>query len=89
MLRPTFVPKGQTFRPANKQHNARRLPVVAGEGRSANRTKWATAELLSGSEAATRLLERPLPQEQQLIPPQQQDASELVSGGHIVPSRFV
>ncbi|GAB4815805.1 hypothetical protein N2152v2_002851 [Parachlorella kessleri] len=81
MLRPTFVPKGQAFRPANKQHNARRPPVVAGEGRSANRTKWATPELLPGSEAATSLLERALPEEQQQLPPQQQDASELVTVG--------
>ena len=54
----------------------RRRVAAAGEGRSANRTKWATSELAGGAAAA--VLDPPAAAEAQQQE-QQQDASELVS----------
>lgn len=76
LLRPAPLPSQQAFRALPVSHRPlprRKLTVVAGEGRSANRTKWASGDL-AGSAASAAVLERPPPSEQ----PVQQDASELV-----------
>lgn len=65
---------------ARPQQRGRRV-AAAGEGRSANRTKWASGEL-SGGAAGAAVLEPPqaaAPEQQQQQ--QQLDASELVRRG--------
>ena len=54
----------------------RRSVAAAGEGRSANRAKWASGDLEARSGAGATVLEAPLAAEQEQE--QQLDASELV-----------
>ena len=80
LLRPAPVPRGLAFKAASARSPARSLTIVAGEGRSANRTKWASPEL-AGSGSGAAVLERPQEgQPGQQAPAEQLSASDLVRG---------
>ena len=87
LLRPAYLPRSLAFRPARQvgAPGRGRLAVVAGEGRSANRTKWAGAELAASGSAGSgsgpaAVLERPAAGVEEQAQGREQSASELVSG---------
>lgn len=72
LLRPAPAPHMKAFRTAHKGRSRDSI-VALGEGRSANRTKWATAELAGEGAAAAAVVERPASAQTEQL-----EASELV-----------